>query len=236
MLNTMATHQQLSGISDDEMVNRMVNSYAERFHDDFWKYMNKKVISKLPSGPLCVDMGCGPGLFLQQLSSLCPSADLYGYDITEAMLAYARELEYEGKSPVYRPHNIAEKPLLFSDHTIHLFTMTALLHLLPDPVAVCREIKRVMAAGGYFVLYDWVRTPMEKYFERMGLESETDPDNKEKIRQRLYNLFPVHNKFTEEDWRYLLRTAGFEIEDCQQLGSPHFRIFLCRNSTRGDNK
>ena len=222
----MATHQQISGISDEEMVARMVNSYADRFDDAFWNYFRGKVLARLPVAPLMVDMGCGPGLFLQQLSALCPGADLYGYDVTEAMLDHARALEYDGKPPVYRIHDITEKPLLFMDGTVHLFAMTALLHLLDDSVAVLREINRVLAYKGYFLLYDWVRTPMRQYLERMGIDS--DPENRELIRKRLYNLFPAHNKYTEEDWQYVLKQAGFKVMDCQQLASPHFRLMLCQ--------
>lgn len=225
----MATHQEITGITDEEMVNRMVNSYGDRFGTEFWRYFKEAVLARLPVGPLVVDMGCGPGLFLEQLSELCPSADMYGYDITQAMLDYAIALDYEGKPPVYRIHDIAEKPLLFSDGTVHLFSMTALLHLMDDPISVCREVSRVLAMNGYFLLYDWVRTPIRDYLDRMGLDS--DPENEELIRKRLYNLFPVHNKYTEEDWQYLLKQAGMEVVDCRQLKSPHFRVLLCQKRT-----
>lgn len=224
----MATHQEISGITDEEMVERMVSSYADRFHADFWTYFGEKVDPHLPQGPLIVDMGCGPGLYLQQLSDLYPAADIYGYDVTEAMLDYARELPYEGKLPVYRVHDITEKPLLFSDETVHLFSMTALLHVLNDPIEVCREISRVLAYQGIFLLYDWVRTPLVQYLDRMGIDS--DPDKRELIRKRLYNLFPSHNKFTIDDWHYVLKEGGMKVLDHRHLASPHFSVFVCQKS------
>ncbi len=223
----MATHQQISGISDEDMVARMVNSYSDRFHADFWNYFLEKVDPHLPAEPLMVDMGCGPGLFLQELSSRYPTADIHGYDVTEAMLDYARALPCEGRQPVYHIHDIAEKPLPFSEDSVHMLGMTALLHVLDDPIEACREVARVLSSQGVFLLYDWVRTPLPKYLDRMGIDS--DPEREDRIRKSLYSLFPVHNKFTVDDWHHVLREAGLKVLDHRHLASPHFSIFVCQS-------
>lgn len=222
----MATHQQMAGFTDEQMVTRMVESYADRFDDEFWTYFNEKVNPHLPQAPLMVDLGCGPGLFLQDLSERYPAADLYGYDLTQAMIDHADTLGYEGKKPVLRIHDISSSPLLLGDNSVHMLSMVAVLHVLDDPIEACREIVRLLAHGGIFLLQDWVRTPLPQYFERMGIDS--DPENKELIRKRLYNLFPAHNKFTLDDWLYVLKSGGLKVIDHQQLRSPHFSVFVCQ--------
>ena len=47
----MATHQSISGISDTEFVERMVDSHDERHDHAFRSYFDTHVSSNLPAGP-----------------------------------------------------------------------------------------------------------------------------------------------------------------------------------------
>jgi SAM-dependent methyltransferase len=100
--------------------------------------------------------------------------------------------------------------------------MSSVLHVLDEPLPVLAEIRRVLAPGGIFLLNDWVRQSLEAYlaFRRdvMG-ESETE------CLRRGFRLFPAHNKYTTEDWRWLLGEARFSIRDETQLRDSH-RIFV----------
>ena len=80
----MTTHQQLTGATDDEFLQRMLDTAAGRFTDAFWSLFDAEVCPRLPGVPTIVDLGCGPGLFLQAVSRRLPKATLYGYDITPA--------------------------------------------------------------------------------------------------------------------------------------------------------
>jgi predicted TPR repeat methyltransferase len=82
----MVTHQVLSGATDEEFLQRMTQTYAERFGEAFWTFFTTHVAPRLPPRPLMADLGCGPGLFLQALSERYPQATLYGYDVTPAMI------------------------------------------------------------------------------------------------------------------------------------------------------
>jgi hypothetical protein len=44
-------------------------------------------------------------------------------------------------------------------------------------------------------------------------------------RRRGFRLFPVHNKYTPEDWQWLLTEAGFAIRNQAQLRATH-RVFV----------
>jgi hypothetical protein len=43
--------------------------------------------------------------------------------------------------------------------------------------------------------------------------------------RRGFRLFPVHNKYTAEDWRWLLAEARLSVLDQTQLRATH-RIFV----------
>jgi SAM-dependent methyltransferase len=99
--------------------------------------------------------------------------------------------------------------------------MSAVLHVLDDPYPVLADIRRVLAPGGIFLLNDWIRTPLEVY-----LASRTDRTaDPEADRRRWLRLFPVHNKYTPEDWQWLLTTNGFQVQYSTQV-RPHFRLFV----------
>ena len=105
--------------------------------------------------------------------------------------------------------------------TVHLVNMTAVLHVLDDPLTVLVEIRRVLAPGGIFFLNDWIRTLLAVY-----LASRTDHTaNPEADRKRWFRLFPAHNKYTIEDWQWLLTTGAFRVHCSAQL-RPHFQVFV----------
>jgi SAM-dependent methyltransferase len=96
--------------------------------------------------------------------------------------------------------------------------MTSVLHLVDEPLPVLAEIRRVLTPGGIFLLHDWARQPLPTYLawrrERLG-EGEC-----ESLR-RGFRLFPVHNKYTAEDWQWLLAEAGLAILHQTQVRAAH---------------
>jgi SAM-dependent methyltransferase len=219
----MATHQALSGTSDEEFLQRMVSSYAERFGDDLWDFFTEHVALALPPQPVIIDLGCGPGLFLHDLGTRYPQAALYGYDVTPAMVAYGQQLPPTGPQLRLTVHDVTTRPLPHANETAHLVIMTSVLHVLDEPLPVLAEIRRVLAPGGLFMLHDWIRQPLSTYLagrrERMQEEAES-------AQRRGFRLFAVHNKYTTEDWQWLLTEAGFHIRYQGQLRPTH-RMFVC---------
>jgi SAM-dependent methyltransferase len=218
---TMATHQEIGGMSDEDLLQRMVTTHPERYGDAFWEFFTAQVMARLPARPVVMDLGCGPGLFLRDVGARYAPAALYGYDVTPAMIAHAQQGAYNGVTPTLAVHDLTAHPLPVAAGTVHLVAMTAVLHVLDDPLALLPEIRRVLAPGGLFFLNDWIRTPLDVYLaSRMDPGADPDAD-----RQRLFRLFPVHNKYTVEDWQWLLATGGFQVLCHTQL-RPHFQVFV----------
>src|SRR6266540_2040716 len=214
----MVTHQALSGSTDEEFLQRMASTYPERFGEDLWRFFSAQVAPSLPDRPVVIDLGCGPGLFLRDLGERYPQAALYGYDVTPAMIAYGRQLPSTGPQPTLVAHDVATQPLPHEAGTVHLVTMTSVLHVLDEPLPVLGEIRRVLAPNGLFVLHDWIRMPLQTYFAWRQERQEEEPAVS---RQRGFRLFPAHNKYTTEDWRWLLGEAGFIIQHQTQLRPTH---------------
>jgi SAM-dependent methyltransferase len=206
----MATHQVLSGVSDEDFLQRLVATHAERFA--------AHVAPALPPRPVVIDLGCGPGLFLRDLGERYPQATLYGYDLTPAMISYGQQLPATGARPTLAVHDLTTQSLPHANGTVHLVTMSSVLHVIDEPVPVLDEIRRVLAPGGIFLLHDWIRMPLPAYLQWRTEHQGEEPDVS---RRRGFRLFAVHNKYTPEDWQWLLAEAGFVIRHQAQLRPTH---------------
>jgi SAM-dependent methyltransferase len=219
----MPTHQSLGGTSDEQLLQRMVSTHADRYGAKFWELFAKHVAPALPPRPVMIDLGCGPGLLLRDLSDRYAAATLHGYDVTPAMIAYGRQLAFRGPKPAFALHDVTTRPLPHDAGAVHLVSMSSVLHVLDEPLPVLSEIRRVLAPNGTFLLNDWIRQPLSAYLayrrEVLG-EGEADIG-------RGFRLFPVHNKFTPDDWRWLLTQAGLAIRHQAQLRDSH-QIFVCQ--------
>jgi len=216
----MPTHQSLAGSSDEELLRRMVDTHADRYGETFWAFFTTRVAPSLPTRPVIVDLGCGPGLFLRDLGMRYPSASLHGYDITPAMIAYGQQLA--GVKLTLELHDVTAKPLPQAAGSVDLVSMSSVLHVFDEPLPVLAEIRRVLAPRGIFLLHDWIRQPLATYLAyRRDEIKETGPD----ATRRAFRLFPVHNKYTPDDWRWLLAEAGLALRDHTQLRASH-QIFV----------
>lgn len=214
----MVTHQALSGSTDEAFVQRMTSTYKERFGADFWAFFTAQVAPYLPPRPVMIDLGCGPGLLLRDVGERYPQATLYGYDVTPAMIAHGQQLSSTGARPTLALHDVGTQALPNAAGSVHLVTMTSVLHIIDDPLAVLAEIRRVLAPGGIFMLHDWIRMPLQTYLERrqenMG-EGEADS------MRAGFRLFPQHCKYTIADWQWILAQAGLQIRYQTQLRPTH---------------
>jgi ubiquinone/menaquinone biosynthesis C-methylase UbiE len=216
------THQSLGGASDEDLLQRMVATHPERFDAPFWAFYDTHVGRRLPPRAMMIDLGCGPGLLLRDLGERHPDAILHGYDVTPAMITYGRRLAFKPASVSLTVHDVTVEPLPLADATVNLASMSSVLHVFDEPLPTLAEIRRVLAPGAIFLLNDWIRQPLSSYLAwRRDVMKESGPD----AVRRAFRLFPVHNKYTVEDWLWLLGEAGFEVLAQTELRASH-RIFV----------
>ncbi len=203
----------------------MVQTHPDRFGPLFWEFFTAHVAPALPPQPVIVDLGCGPGLLLRDFGARLDTAVLHGYDVTPAMVAYGRQLAFTGVPPIFAIHDVTTHPLPLAAGSVDLVSMSSVLHVVDQPLPVLAEIRRVLAPAGLFLLNDWVRQPLSAYLAwRRDVLQESPAESQ----RRGFSLFPVHNKYTPEDWRWLLAEAGFVVRSETQLRVSHRIIVAAR--------
>ena len=215
----VTTHQERSGESDDEYVSRIVGGSEARFDLSIWKQFDTHVAPRLAAHPTVVDLGCGPGLLLRELGQRLPDAPLFGYDVTLAMIEHAQALDYGDLAPVLEVCDFGADRIPQGDLAVDLVVMTRTLHILDDPFAVLGEVRRILKPKGTFMLFDWVRIPLQSYLTRRPSDLQDT-----QARSRATRMFPFHARYTVEDWRWLLDQAGFDV--VAESGPLHERYWF----------
>jgi SAM-dependent methyltransferase len=145
-----------------------------RSYDVRWATYNERSLEALrpalterPLGEL-LDLGCGTGNLPGKLAAWGVSEHGYsGTDLSFGMLRRAA-----GKPPLaaHRGWVCADAGVLpFARGSFHTVVAASSFHFWPDPAAVVREIRRVLAPGGHLVLSDWCRrSPVPWLLDRFG--------------------------------------------------------------------
>ncbi len=105
--------------------------------------------------PRVVDVACGAGGFLRQLSAAIPRAHLYGYDLSSSYVAHARRaLAQAGVAADVGVENAEALPL--KDGAVDAATCVFLFHELPRQARrqVASELHRILVPGGTVVIVD----------------------------------------------------------------------------------
>ena len=193
------------------MVERMSSSRGRRYPPEFWVFFEACVGPRIGDAPAIADLGCGPGLLLQDLALRLPEAALLGVDVSDAMLSNARGLDYANRAPSFMQHDLNDAPYPVEDASLDLCITASVTCFLDDPLVLFAEVRRMLRPGGVYLLYDWRRQALPDYIEnRRGSGDDWTS---------LMNVQPYHNRFTVDEWRWLLAEGGFEV-----VGEAHPRV------------
>jgi ubiquinone/menaquinone biosynthesis C-methylase UbiE len=102
-----------------------------------------------------VDLGCGAGQLVMEMTRKAPGLHMTGIDLSEKLLADARQsaqrVGMEDRVD-FRLGNVEEIP--FPNQSMDLVISTASLHHWTDPLKVLNEIDRVLKPGGAYYVFD----------------------------------------------------------------------------------
>ncbi|MCB9736445.1 MAG: methyltransferase domain-containing protein [Deltaproteobacteria bacterium] len=126
----------------------------------FWHDQIERLLDLVPpaTGPVRVlDLGAGPGAATFVLAAALPAgSQVVGVDLSPAMIARARA--HHGRRFAHlRGVSFVEgdaRALPFPDASFDLVTGHSFLYLLPDPVAVLAEARRLMRPGAQAVFLE----------------------------------------------------------------------------------
>lgn len=119
-----------------------------------------RVQEQLENPPRVLDVACGTGLLLKQVLERVPDGEAFGIDASADMLAQAQAALGS------QPHVQLEQRTLGSGETANLpyapatfdlITCTNVLHDLPEPLAVLKGLRRLLAPNGQLVIEDYAR-------------------------------------------------------------------------------
>ncbi len=165
------------------------NRWSETYEHSLMQWLlfdrvHRGVLARIPAGFApkdILDIGCGTGRLLRRMQARWPLAQLIGVDVTDGMVAKARELTH-GATIYQAP---AEN-LPLENASVDLVTSTASFHHWSDQAQGVREAVRVLRQRGLFVLADMSlapyghpisKTQVRATFEDSGLfiRSQTSP-------------------------------------------------------------
>lgn len=132
----------------------LVKKYLQILHAGFVE----TVINLSPSSGSFLDVGTGTGWIAIGIAKYNPNAEVWGVDLSETMLKVARSnAEQEGvsKRTIFLIGDA--KSLSFEDQTFDSVFCHNMLHHLPEPIKMVKEMVRVAKRDGSIIIRDLKR-------------------------------------------------------------------------------
>ncbi|MCZ3365230.1 MULTISPECIES: class I SAM-dependent methyltransferase [Methanobacterium] len=184
--------------------NQQAENYDAGYYGKHANALYNTVLQKLNqfSFNKLLDVGCGTGNLLSLISSKY-EVQIVGIDLSPEMLNIARNKLDETADL----RLCDSESLPFNDNSFDMVICTDSFHHYPNPANVLAEVKRVLKAGGNFIITDpWLATPFRQFA----------------------NIFMPFNKdgdikiYGESEIRKLLENAGFNTIEWEQLNKRAF--------------
>ena len=166
-----------------------------------------------------IDLGTGPGDIAIRVAVARPRWRVTGVDAAEPMLAIARE----GRSQISNIsfHCADAKASGLPDRSFDVIFSNSLLHHMPDPLPLWREIARLAAMGATVFVRDLTRPTSQAQAHRLvalhaGGESEL-------LKQEFYRSFLA--AFTVEEIRDQICRAGLAYLEVEPSSDRHVDVW-----------
>ena len=168
---------------------------------------NPTAVADLSEGEVVLDLGSGGGLdVLLSAQRVGSAGKAYGLDMTEEMLALARENQRKAgiENVEWLRGTIENIPL--PDDSVDVIISNCVINLSADKPRVLREVFRVLRPGGRFAVTDIV----------------ADPDMDDATRRDMAQWTGcVAGALTEDEFRRELAAAGLEGVEVRETHRVH---------------
>ena len=167
-----------------------------------------------------VDIGCGPGDVMIRLARALPDLHITAIDASAPMIALARgAVITEGLSDRIELVQGYVPGVALKAHSFDAVLSKDLLHHVPDPSVLWKEIARLGRPGAVVYVMDLVRPPTPEEAHRIvdRVSASEDPI----LREDFYNSLCA--AFTVDELREQVAAAGLDLE-VRQASDRHALI------------
>jgi len=191
----------------------------EYFHwrnDQYFNYIELMPVSGF-DGKCVLDYGCGPGHDLIGFGTYSACKRLVGVDVSSSSVAESRvRLALHGISAETMVLDSRVIELPFEDATFDHIHSSGVLHHTPDPVAILKELKRVLKPEGSINVmvynYDSIWVHLYVAYQRSIVEGLHQGES---LRDRFRHSTdgencPISNCYRPAEWISLCADAGFK--------------------------
>ncbi|MEI6428384.1 MAG: class I SAM-dependent methyltransferase [Pseudanabaena sp. ELA607] len=142
-------------------------NYLANIYDQRWSFYIAKTVAKLmdqiqglqvdyrhDQSAKILDLGCGTGALTLQLLNYFPTAQIFGIDLSSAMLDVALQKLITHQQRL----NLSLKDatdLDFSTASFDLVVSSSVFHYFTEPNRTLSNIYRILKPGGYLIINDW---------------------------------------------------------------------------------
>jgi ubiquinone/menaquinone biosynthesis C-methylase UbiE len=150
-----------SGLHDKERASgEFFDTWAQGFEDrrisPWFQYTQQLAIDalELRADSRALDVGCGTGYAVRELAKRLPSGRACGIDISPAMVESARARIPAPLAARIEFREASSSAIPYADGAFTHILCTNSFHHYPDPVAVLREMQRVLVPGGQIAIFE----------------------------------------------------------------------------------
>lgn len=199
----------------DSMDHRAVN---ERFAADF---LNAATAAGLSAAPRILDVGTGTALIPIEIARQSPSVRITAIDLADEMLILGRKnVSRAGLDGTIELRRVDAKDLAGADAAFDGVISNSIIHHIPEPLAVFREMKRVCRSGGLLFVRDLLRPESTRQLEQLvDMHAAGANDH-----QRKLFADSLHAALTLEEVADLLETTGLPRTAVQQTTDRHWTV------------
>ena len=156
-----------------------------------------------------LDIGCGHGYIIGELSKLAPSGRSVGIDPSQSMISLASEMFPERKYSNLGFHQMKAEELDFDSESFDLILCTNAFMWIRNPRKVLKLISNLLKTKGQFILFSYSKeTPYVQLFE--NILEKTFPELKKDSAVNTMLSIEEHSKLLISNHLIL---DLFEVED-----------------------
>ena len=184
---------------DKDRIKLLIERFSLVYNERFWKSISNHLQENIPFSLL--DIGCGPGLFMKEISNRFPKAALCGTDEKPEMLEEAGKRVPE--ADLIRGL-VDEKFINSHNKKYDIIYAGLVFHELDNQIYFLDGVrKHLINKGGLLIIYDFVIVPIDIY-----IKAYAPFMSKDEIIQR----FPKPAKFAKNDIEFLFKETGWSRE------------------------